>query len=124
MGSNEFAISAADPPVRREETLAAALLLAFAAGYLDTYSWITHGVFANAQTANLVFLWVHATAARWQQAFHFVPPLFAFGVGVVIAAALRRWTGGRAGQVSLLVEIGMLVLVGVLHNRVPQVAGS
>ena len=39
----------------------------------------------DAQTANLVFLWVHATAARWQQAFHFVPPLFAFFVGVVIS---------------------------------------
>ena len=55
------------PPIRqcaREETLAVALLLGFAGGYLDTYTWITHGVLANAQTANLVFLWVHATAAR------------------------------------------------------------
>jgi uncharacterized membrane protein YoaK (UPF0700 family) len=117
-------MGAADPPVRREETLAAALLLAFAAGYLDTYTWITHGVLANAQTANLIFLWVHATAARWQEAFHFVPPLFAFFVGVVIAAWLRRAAGGRAGQVSLLMEIAMLILVGILHNRMPQIAGT
>jgi len=115
---------AADPPVRREETLVVALLLAFAGGYLDTYTWITHGVLANAQTANLVFLWVHATAAQWQQAFQFVPPLFAFGVGVVIAAWLRRAAGGRVGQISLLVEVGMLILVGILHNRVPQIAGT
>src|SRR5439155_14255115 len=78
----------------------------------------------NAQTANLVFLWVNATAARWQQAFHFVPSLFAFFVGIVIAAWLRRSVGDRAGQVSLIVEIGMLILVGVLHNRVPAVAGT
>ena len=115
---------AVDPPVRREETLAVALLLAFAGGYLDTYTWITHGILANAQTANLVFLWVNATAARWQEAFHFVPPLFAFGVGVVVAAWLRRVAGARAGQISLLIEIGMLILVGILHNRVPQVAGT
>ena len=110
--------------VRREETLLVALLLAFAGGYIDTYTWITHGILANAQTANLVFLWVNATAARWQQAFHFVPPLFAFFVGVVIAAWLRRVAGSRTGQISLLIEIGMLILVGILHNRVPQVAGT
>src|SRR3954447_10433587 len=91
--------------VPRQETLLVALLLAFAGGYLDTYTWITHGILANAQTANLVFLWVHATAAQWQQAFHFVPPLFAFFVGVVIAAWLRRSVGGSAGRFSLLIEI-------------------
>jgi hypothetical protein len=115
---------AADPPVRREEALLVALLLGFAGGYLDTYTWITHGILANAQTANLVFLWVHATALQWQQAFHFVPPLFAFAVGVVVAAWLRRVAGSRAGRVSLIIEIGMLILVGILHNRVPGVAGT
>src|SRR4051794_27051018 len=124
MSSSVSATGAADPSVRREETLAVALLLAFAGGYLDTYTWITHGVLANAQTANLIFLWVHATAAQWQQGFHFVPPLFAFFVGVVITAWLRRAAGGRVGQISLLVEIGMLILVGILHNRVPQIAGT
>jgi uncharacterized membrane protein YoaK (UPF0700 family) len=62
MSSSVSATHAADPPVRREETPAAALLLGFAGGYLDIYTWITHGVLANAQNANLVFLWVHATA--------------------------------------------------------------
>jgi uncharacterized membrane protein YoaK (UPF0700 family) len=124
MSSTESATRVVAPLVGREETLAVALLLGFAGGYLDTYTWINHGVLANAQTANLVFLWVHATAAQWQQAFHFVPSLFAFGVGVVIAAWLRRAAGSRAGQISLLVEIGMLILVGILHNRVPEVAGT
>jgi uncharacterized membrane protein YoaK (UPF0700 family) len=112
------------PAVRSDETLKVALLLAFAGGYLDTYTWIMHGILANAQTANLVFLWVHATAARWQQAFHFVPPLFAFFVGVLVAAWLRQSVGNKAGQISLLVEIGMLILVGILHNRLPGVAGT
>jgi len=124
MTSSASATSAAGPQVRREEILTVALLLAFAGGYIDTYTWITHGVLANTQTANLVFLWVHAVAARWQEAFHFVPPLFAFGVGVVIAAWLRRWKGASAGRLSLVVEIAMLVLVGILHNRTPQAAGT
>jgi hypothetical protein len=60
MSSSVSATHAADPPVRREETLAVALLLGFAGGYLDTYTWIAHG--ANARAANLVFQRVRAAA--------------------------------------------------------------
>lgn len=117
-------MASAVPPVRREETLLVALLLGLAGGYLDTYSWITHGVLANAQTANLVFLWVNATVGRWQQALHFVPSLFAFCVGVTIASWLRRVAGHRAGRLSLVLEITMLVVVGVLHHHAPGIAGT
>ena len=55
---------AASPPTRRDETVQISLLLAFAGGYLDAYTWIVHGVMANAQTANLVLLWVYGTAAN------------------------------------------------------------
>ena len=64
------------------------------------------------------------TGNAGEQALHFVPPLFAFFVGVVIAAWLRRAFGPRAVELSLLVEIGMLIFVGVLHNRMPGVAGT
>ena len=124
MSSSAVSMQTADPAVRREEILPVALLLGFVGGYLDTYTWITHGVLANAQTTNLVFLWVNATAARWQEAFHFVPPLFAFGVGVVIASLLRRLAGDRTSRLSLLIEIAVLILVGVLHNRMPDLAGT
>jgi len=117
-------IRAAVPPMRGEEALRVALLLGFTGGYLDTYSWITHGVLANAQTANLVFLWVNATAGRWEQALHFVPPLFAFFVGVTIASWLRRVIGDRAGQLSLVVEVVVLVIVAILHNHAPGIAGT
>ena len=55
---------AASPPIRRDETVQVALLLAFAGGFLDAYTWIIHGVMANAQTANLVLLWVYGTAGE------------------------------------------------------------
>src|SRR5712671_1653353 len=69
---------AASPPIRRDETVQISLLLAFAGGYLDAYTWIVHGVMANAQTANLVFLWVYGTAGDWVRALHFAPPIAAF----------------------------------------------
>jgi len=115
---------AASPAIRRDETVQIALLLAFTGGYIDAYTWIIHGVMANAQTANLVLLWVYGMVGDWDKAYHFVPPILAFMGGVVIAARLRRATGERASAISTLIEILLLVLVGVLHNRLPDLAGT
>jgi uncharacterized membrane protein YoaK (UPF0700 family) len=107
-----------------DETVLVALLLAFAGGYIDAYTWIVHGVMANAQTANLVLLWVYGMMGDWDRALHFVPPILAFAVGVLIAAWLRRLAGDRASAISTLVEILLLVLIGILHNRLPDLAGT
>jgi uncharacterized membrane protein YoaK (UPF0700 family) len=79
---------------------------------------------ANAQTANLVLLWVHGSVGEWERAAQFVPPMAAFMVGIVIAAWLRRSTGDRASAISTLIEIVLLVAVGILHNRLPDLAGT
>ncbi len=110
--------------IGRDETVPIALLLAFAGGYLDAYTWIVHGVMANAQTANLVLLWVYGSIGDWTKALHFVPPILAFAAGIVIAAWLRRATGERARVISTLVEIVLLVVIAVLHNRLPDLAGT
>ncbi|UVO40276.1 DUF1275 domain-containing protein [Bradyrhizobium arachidis] len=110
--------------IRRDETVEIVLLLAFAGGYIDAYTWIIHGVMANAQTANVIFLWVYAMAGDWIKAIHFVPPILAFTVGIVIAAWLRRVAGERASALSVLVEIVFLIVIGILHNRVPDLAGT
>ena len=115
---------AAASSIRRDETVQVALLLAFAGGYLDAYTWIIHGVMANAQTANLVLLWVYGSIGNWPKALHFVPPILAFAVGIVVAAWLRRATGERASAISTLIEILLLVAIGILHNRLPDLAGT
>src|SRR5438309_10637902 len=95
---------AAASSARRDETVPVALLLAFAGGYLDAYTWIVHGVMANAQTANLVLLWVYASIGQWARALHFVSPMAAFAIGVLVAAWLRRAAGERASAISTLIE--------------------
>jgi uncharacterized membrane protein YoaK (UPF0700 family) len=121
MSSLDIAASAS---LRRDEWAPVALLLAFAGGYLDAYTWIIHGVMANAQTANLVLLWVYGSAGKWMEALHFAPPMIAFAAGVVVAAWLRRATGDRASAISTVIEILLLIAVGVLHNRLPDLAGT
>lgn len=115
---------AAGSSIRHDESFEAALLLAFAGGHLDAYAWIIHGVMANAQTANLIFLWVYGTMGEWGKALHFVPPILAFAGGVVIAAWLRQATGERTATLSILIEIVLLVVIAVLHNRLPDLAGT
>ena len=104
--------------------MSVATLLALAGGYIYAYTWITHRVFANAQTANMLFLWIHAMAGEWARALHYVPSLTAFVLGVFMACWLRRLAGANAGHISLLIEIAFLILVAILHNRLPGVAGT
>lgn len=110
--------------IRRDETVLIVLLLAFAGGFIDAYTWIIHGVLANAQTANLIFLWGYAMTGDWSRALHFVPPILAFAVGIVIAAWLRRVFGERAPAISTLTEILFLFVIAILHNRLPDMAGT
>jgi uncharacterized membrane protein YoaK (UPF0700 family) len=86
-----------DPDLHREETLAVAAL-ALAGGYIDAYSWITHRVFANAQTANMLFLWINAMEGAWAKALHYLPSLTAFVIGVIMACWLRRVAGAAQRQ--------------------------
>jgi uncharacterized membrane protein YoaK (UPF0700 family) len=108
----------------REEALLVAGLLALTGGYLDAYTWIVHQAFANAQTANLVFLWVYMTAGEWAQALHYVPPLFAFVLGIIMASCLRKFVPDKAPQISVATEIVLLFVIAILHNRLPSVAGT
>ena len=108
----------------RDETLQIASLLAFIGGYIEAYTWIVHHVFANAQSANLVFLWVYMTSGEWEKAVQYVPPLLAFVVGVVLACWLRWALPQRAPRISNVVEIVFLFFVATVHNRLPELAGT
>ncbi|MHB2168952.1 YoaK family protein [Alsobacter sp. R-9] len=108
-----------------EEKLAIALALTLTGGYLDAFTWITHdGVLANAQTANVVLAGVHAAAGRWQEALRHLPPIIAFVLGVGVCLGLRDRYGSRVILISLSVEIAVLLVVLLLHVRLPAVAGT
>jgi uncharacterized membrane protein YoaK (UPF0700 family) len=99
------------------------VLLAFAGGFQDAYSFIgLGGVFANAQTGNVVLLGVDAGRQHWAEALRHVPPLLAFILGVAVAetlsrprvAAVLRWPA----RFALVLEIIVLGVVGALPGGV------
>lgn len=79
--------------VQPSESLTVAALLALAGGLLDAYTYLCRGgVFANAQTGNMVLLAVRAAERNWRGAGHYLIPVAAFSLGVLVVEFLRRRT--------------------------------
>ena len=72
------------------DSFAAAALLALAGGFLDAYTYLCRGgVFANAQTGNMVLLGIRAAEGRWAEAASYLAPIGAFALGVLVAEAVK-----------------------------------
>ena len=103
---------------QRSESFRATAMLAVAGGFLDAYTYLCRGqVFANAQTGNMVLLAVRLAEGSWAQAFHYLMPILAFALGVLVAEVVRR-NSRHAGRFHwrhtvLLVEMAVLVAVAL-----------
>jgi uncharacterized membrane protein YoaK (UPF0700 family) len=100
-------------------TVRLAVLLAVAGGFLDAFTYVAHGgVFANAQTGNVVLLGVFAAQGEWAAALRHIPPLLAFAAGVFTAETLRHPRVDpavrRPLRVALAAEVVVLVVIGAL----------
>ncbi len=83
---------------QRSESLCAAALLALGGGLLDAYTYLCRGgVFANAQTGNMVLLAIRAAEGDWGAVWRYLVPIAAFACGVWVAEAVkcRQRGGGR-----------------------------
>jgi uncharacterized membrane protein YoaK (UPF0700 family) len=114
-----------DRPLITTASLELGVLLAAAGGFQDAYSFIgLGGVFANAQTGNVVLLGVEAAREHWAAAVRHLPSLLAFVLGVVVAETLRRPRVAaalrRPARMALLLEIVVLFIVGFLPRGVPD----
>ena len=79
--------------MQRAESLGLAALLALAGGLLDAYTYLCRGgVFANAQTGNMVLLAIRAAEGNWRGAGHYLVPVAAFAAGVLVTEALKERT--------------------------------
>lgn len=109
----------------RPERLWIGTLLAAVGGFLDAYTYVGHGgVFANAQTGNVVLLAIDAAENHWGHVWVHVPPVLAFVVGVLFAETLARPAARkllrRPTRVVLGAEILVLVLVACLPSGIPS----
>ncbi|MBV9594705.1 MAG: DUF1275 domain-containing protein [Actinobacteria bacterium] len=107
----------------RPESLPVGLLLSLIGGYLDAYTFVLHGVFANAQTGNVVLFGVFASDSHWRNAGLHLLPVVAFVVGVAVAETLGRPAVRgfvrRPVRVALGLEILVLAIIGALPHDAP-----
>ena len=94
-------------------------LLALTGGFLDAYTYISRGgVFANAQTGNIVLLGLNMASGQWSRVLYYLVPIIAFVLGIFLAESIRgkcmynrkmHWR-----QLVLILEMLVLLFVAVL----------
>ena len=66
-------------------------VLAFTGGFLDIYTYLIRGgVFANAQTSNLIFLGLRLMEGDWPQALNYFAQVASYVVGILVAGVVKR----------------------------------
>lgn len=102
------------------------IVLAIVGGFLDAYTYIARGgVFANAQTGNVVLVGVYVAAGKWMEALKVIPAIVAFIAGVVLVEYVKAikikilnydWV-----TIILFSKIILLFLIGLLPSSVPDI---
>jgi uncharacterized membrane protein YoaK (UPF0700 family) len=108
------------------ESVPFGILLAIVGGFLDAYTFIGRGgVFANAQTGNIVFLGIYASKGEWRQALAHVPPILAFAIGVIVAEAIKNNSSRLYildwARTVLILEIIVLFIIGFIPQTIPNI---
>jgi uncharacterized membrane protein YoaK (UPF0700 family) len=104
----------------RARTLWFAVMLTLTNGFLDAHTYIARGhVFANVQTANVIFSAINVSERQFSAALAHVWPLLAFIAGMLLASHIKS---GRMEQVvpySLRWTIGIQAVVLAVIGFVP-----
>lgn len=105
--------------IQTSETLKIGILLALSGGFMDAYSYICRGgVFANAQTGNMLLLGVNLSSGHWQEAARYALPVFAFAMGIAIAEFIRFKMKDKSllhwRQITVFLEAAILLIVAFI----------
>lgn len=111
------------------EALRTAVFLSLSGGLLDAYTYLARdGVFANAETGNIVLLSVKLFQLDWVGALHYFIPILFFALGVpfsdVMRAACRNIVHLHWRQIVLAIEIAILFCVGFMPAELNILANS
>lgn len=111
------------------ESFLTAVFLSLSGGLQDAYTYLFRGkVFANAQTGNIVLLSANLIDGKWDRVLHYLIPLCAFALGVLVAEEMRErfremqrlhWR-----QLVVLGEVLLLFVVGFLPQDLDLLANA
>ena len=104
------------------ESFLTAVFLSLSGGLQDAYTYLFRGkVFANAQTGNIVLLSANIMDGQWDRVLHYLVPLCAFALGVLVAEKMRERFRNMQRlhwrQLVVLGEVLLLFAVGFLPEE-------
>ncbi len=114
-------------PYAIHESVPFGIILSIVGGFLDAYTFIDRGgVFANAQTGNIVLMGVYGAQGAWGQALSCIPPIIAFMLGVLVTESLKS-NAPRIYKLEwihlvLIFEILLLFIIGFIPPDFPDIA--
>ena len=111
------------PSLHTSSSLRVALLLTAGNGLLDVYTLVLHGVFATAQTGNVVLLFGGVVRPITSDPLHHLWPILAFMAGVLLANLMRSpplssWLRFPV-RFALALQVVLLVVVALLPISAP-----
>lgn len=106
--------------------------LTFVGGFLDAYTFICRdGVFANAQTGNIILFGLNLTDGNFGRAVHYLIPIISFIVGVLAVEFIKHRFNDHPDihwhQLTLILEMAIILGVGFIpesHNNIANVMVS
>lgn len=111
------------------ETFLLSAIISLSGGFQDAYTYnLRDKVFANAQTGNIVLMSQHLMSGEWLNGLHYLMPILAFAVGIVVAEQLsnhfRHYKKMHWRQMVLLIEIIVLSLVAFIPESQNMLANA
>ena len=107
------------------ESVHLGIFLTIVGGFLDAYTFVGRGgVFANAQTGNIVLVGIEVSRGDWGQALMYVTPILAFILGVIAVEIIKKRSSllfiQDSARAILILEIILLFIIGFLPSTVPD----
>ena len=108
--------------LQSSESFWVSAILSLSGGFQDAYTYFARGgVFANAQTGNVVLMGHNFMEGQWAAGLRYFFPLLAFASGIVVSEAVEHrykilqkihWR-----QIILIIEILLLAAVGFMPEK-------
>lgn len=96
------------------ESIELGAILALAGGFMDAYSYIGRGgVFANAQTGNILLVGIHLSLGEFSQAARFLFPVISFALGIMLSDLIHERFSSLFHWRQVTVFFEALILFGV-----------
>lgn len=104
---------------KMSETFLTGAILAIVGGFLDAYTYVCRGgVFANAQTGNIVLMGIKFANGEIRKSLIYLVPIFSFIAGILICEAIRHnYRRGKLlhwRQITVIFEIIVLIAVAFI----------